>query len=191
MKTIRHIGAVCAILILSVLLGICAEHFKDKYDRARHPQKYTEYVEKYAEQFHVPETICYAVIKCESGFDSTAVSAAGAVGLMQIMPDTFTYLCSLTGDNYESGMLYDPETNIRYGIYYLSMLYDRFGVWETAFAAYNCGPSRVDGWIRDGKVNESGRLTEIPIAETAAYVERVTKAIEKYETLYYTTEGEN
>lgn len=190
-KAIRTVCAVLSIAILSVAIGLFAQHLKNKYDLASHPRAYSEFVEKYAAAYNIPEDVCYAVIKCESGFDSTAVSSAGAVGLMQIMPDTFTYLCSLTGDDYESGMLYDPETNIRFGIYYLSILYDRFGVWETVFAAYNCGPSRVDGWIRDGKVNESGRLTEIPIAETAAYVERVAKAIEKYETLYYTTKGDN
>lgn len=190
-KAIRTFCAVLSIAVLSIAIGLFAQHLKNKYDLASHPKAYGNFVEKYAAEYNIPEDVCYAVIKCESGFDSTAVSSAGAVGLMQIMPNTFTYLCSLTGDNYESGMLYDPETNIRYGIYYLSILYDRFGVWETVFAAYNCGPSRVDGWIRDGKVDDGGRLTEIPIAETAAYVERVTKAIEKYEKLYYMTEGEN
>lgn len=188
-KTVRNISAMIGILILSVCLGLLAQHLKNKMDYAAHPQRFSEFVEKYAEEYKVPETICYAVIKCESGFDSTAVSSAGAIGLMQIMPDTFTYLCSRTGDNYEKGMLYDPETNVRYGIFYLSMLYDRFGVWETVFAAYNAGPSRVQGWIDDGKADESGHLTEIPIGQTAVYVERVTAAIEKYENLYYT--GDN
>lgn len=189
-KAIRTVCVTIVIAVLSVAIGLFAQHLKTKYDFASCPKEYSEFVEKYATLYNVPEHVCYAVIKCESGFDSTAVSKAGAIGLMQIMPSTFTYLCSRTGDNYETGMLYDPETNIRYGIYYLSMLYDRFGAWETVFAAYNCGPSRVDGWIKDGKVNETGRLTEIPIAATAAYVERVTNTIEKYEKLY-TTEGEN
>jgi soluble lytic murein transglycosylase-like protein len=65
------------------------------------------------------------------------------------------------------------------------MLYDRFGVWETAFAAYNCGPSRVQGWIDEGKVTEDGRLSEIPISETANYVKKVAEAAENYEKLYY------
>ena len=101
------------------------------------------------------------------------------------MPTTFEYLCSLEGENYEPGMLYDPETNIRFGTYYLSILYERFGVWETAFAAYNAGPSRVDGWITEGKADDMGRLTEIPIEETNTYVERVNRALKMYENLYY------
>lgn len=188
-RTARNISAIIAILLLSILAGLLAQHLKNKYDLASYPRDYSDFVKECAAEYRVPEAILYAVIKCESGFDSTAVSAAGAVGLMQIMPDTFTYLCERTGDNYETGMLYDPKTNIRYGAYYLSMLYDRFGVWETAFAAYNCGPSRVAGWIEEGKADESGHLTEIPIGETAAYVERVSAAVEKYEKLYYT--GEN
>ena len=104
---------------------------------------------------------------------------------MQIMPSTFEYLCSLEGANYETGMLYDPETNIRFGTFYLSVLYERFGIWETAFAAYNAGPSRVDGWIKEGKADEAGRLLEIPIEQTETYVKRVSRAIETYENLYY------
>ena len=66
------------------------------------------------------------------------------------------------------------------------MLYDRYGVWDTAFAAYNCGMGRVDGWIAEGRIDETGRLTDIPIEETRNYVERVNRAIEKYEKLYNT-----
>ena len=185
MKAIKNIGAVAAIIILSVLIGLSAQFLKSYTEHANHPKRFSEYVEKYSEEFRVPESLIYSVIKCESSFDSAAVSRAGAIGLMQIKPATFEWLCQKRGDNYETGMLYDPDTNIRYGTYYLSMLYERFGVWETACAAYNCGPSRVASWIEEGKVTESGRLTEIPISETAAYVERVFAAKEKYDSLYY------
>ena len=183
-KFLKSLCVVLVIALLSVLCGLAAQHFADKFDRARYPQKFTELVEKYAAEYKVPVNICYAVIRTESRFDPTAVSGAGAIGLMQMMPATFADLSTRTGDNYETGMLYDPETNIRYGIYYLSMLYDRYGVWDTVFAAYNCGLGRVDGWIAEGKVDESGRLTEIPIEETRQYVERVNTAIAKYEKLY-------
>ncbi len=184
-KAFKKICAVIVIIALSVTAGLFAQHIKTKYDAASHPREFSEFVEKYSDKYKVPEKICYAVIKCESGFDSAAKSHSGAIGLMQIMPDTFEYLCSLEGENYETGMLYDPETNIRFGIYYLSILYERFGIWETAFAAYNCGPTRVSQWISEGKADESGRLLEIPIAETKQYVQKVTDAIEKYEILYY------
>lgn len=185
MKAIKNISTIAAIIILSVLIGIFAEQIKGAYDRASYPREYSEFVEKYSVEYRVPETVIYAVIKCESGFDSAAVSKAGAIGLMQLMPDTFDYLCKKLGQSYETGMLYDPETNIKYGTYYLSMLYERFGIWKNAFAAYNGGPNRVEGWIAEGKVNESGSLIDIPISQTAAYVEKVAAAAQKYDELYY------
>ena len=185
MKAIKNVGAVIIIVILSVLLGLLGQFLKNTYDEATYPRKFSEFVEEYAKEYRVPEKYVYAVIKCESDFDSAVVSSSGAIGLMQIMPSTFDYLAKKLGNEYESGMLYDPKTNIRHGTYYLSILYDRFGVWETAFAAYNCGPSRVQGWIDEGKVAEDGRLTEIPIGQTARYVEKVAAAAEHYEKLYY------
>ncbi len=184
-KLIKNIFVFLIIVALSIGIGFFADHVKTKLDIASHPRGFSEFVEKYSEKYKVPEKICYSVIKCESDFDSAAKSAAGAIGLMQIIPSTFEYLCSLEGEDYETGMLYDPETNIRFGTYYLSILYERFGVWETAFAAYNAGPSRVDGWISEGKADDLGRLLEIPIEETATYVERVTNAVKMYEKLYY------
>lgn len=183
-KFIKSLTVIFVIAALSILCGLAAAHFADRLDRARYPQKYTDIVEKYADVYKVPRDICYAVIRTESGFDPTAVSSAGAVGLMQMMPATFADLTARTGENYETGMLYDPDTSIRYGVYYLSMLYARYGVWDTAFAAYNCGMGRVDGWIAEGKVDENGKLTGIPLEETANYVTRVNRAIEKYEKLY-------
>lgn len=185
MKAIKNICAIVLIIGISVLIGLFAQFMKNFFDRSAYPQKYSDIVSQYAAEYRVPEAVIYSVIKCESDFDSAAVSKSGAIGLMQIKPDTFEYLCEKKGTSYETGMLYDPKTNIEYGTYYLSILQQRFGIWETVFAAYNCGPTRVDGWIKEGKVTESGRLSEIPIGATAAYVEKVLKAIEKYENLYY------
>ncbi len=185
MKAIKKLGIIFAIAALSVLIGLAAHFLGGAISRGMYPREYSEYVEKYSAEYRVPESIIYSVIKCESGFDTAAVSKSGAIGLMQIKPDTFAYLCEKTGKSYETGMLYDPETNVKYGTYYLSMLYDRFGVWETVYAAYNCGPTRVADWIEAGNVTESGRLLEIPIPATAVYVEKVIAANEKYSELYY------
>lgn len=162
-----------------------AKHIKKQIEYSSHPQKYSEYVSKYSKEFGVPEPLCYAVIKCESGFDPRARSHSNALGLMQMKPSTFADLSSRLGEEHDESMLFDPETSIKYGIFYLSMLYDRFGVWETAVAAYNAGQGRVAGWIEEGKVTHDGYLTEIPIEETATYVKRVNKATEIYKKLYY------
>lgn len=74
--------------------------------------------------------------------------------------------------------------NIRYGTYFLSILYDEFGSWDTAFAAYNAGRSRVIGWLEDPDVSENGMLVNIPIKETREYVKRVNSGTEIYREIY-------
>lgn len=178
--------AIILILAVSVGAGFIIDSICDGIDRKTHPLKYTEYVEKYSAQYSVPKEIIYANIKTESGFKSNAVSSAGAVGLMQMMPETFLWLCEKNEEELEAGMLYDPETNIRYGTYYLSYLYSQFGLWETVYAAYNCGPGRVKEWQENEKyADENGILIDIPIKETANYVKKMTDAVETYRKLYF------
>lgn len=179
--------SVVAILIitLSIGIGFGYDRLRDGIDRKLYPRAYSEYVSRYAAEYGVPEEIVYGVIKVESNFASNAVSQAGAVGLMQLMPDTFAWLCEKLGDNYDAGMLYDPETNIRYGVYYLSTLYREFGMWESVWAAYNAGPTRVREWSADTRyADENGALVEIPYAETRAYVAKVEEAAALYLALY-------
>ena len=108
------------------------------------------------------------------------------MGLCQIMPDTFLWLTDeVLFEHFEAGMLYDPETNIRYGTYYLSRLYDQFGDWSLAFAAYNAGPGRVEEWLADPDlVDGEGGLRKIPYKETRNYVKKMNRAWERYEKLY-------
>lgn len=151
-----------------------------------HPRKYAEYVTVYAQNYEVPEDVIYAVIHTESHFDSAAVSSAGAVGLMQLMPETFLWLTDdMLGEHLSEAVLYDPETNIRYGTYLLSLLYRRYGNWDTAAAAYNAGIGTVDGWLKDpAYTDEYGFLKQIPYKETASYVKKVEKARKVYLRLY-------
>lgn len=82
-----------------------------------------------------------AVIRCESSFNNYAVSHVGAMGLMQVMPDTGKYLAELTGGNLgQEKNLFDPETNVALGSWYLADLIKRFGTVEHALVAYNAGP---------------------------------------------------
>ncbi len=181
----RHFLAVLSILLLSVLIGLLYSGALTLFERITHPRDYREIVEDCSSRYAVPEAVIYAVIKCESGFDSSAVSRVGAIGLMQLMPQTFSDLCALTGEHYDEGLLYDPETNIRYGTYLLSLLYQKYGNWETSYAAYNAGEPAVDEWLDDPAHSDgSGNLTSIPYKETRRYVKRVSKARAVYERLY-------
>ncbi len=178
--------AIIFIILVSIGAGFIIDGICDAIDRKTHPREYSEYVEKYSNIYGVPEAVIYATIKTESDFVSNAKSKAGAVGLMQLMPETFLWLCEKNGESLDAGMLYDPETNIRYGTYYLSYLYLEFGLWETVYAAYNCGPGRVKEWQSDTEyADKNGILTSIPFKETRNYVKKLEKATEIYENLYY------
>lgn len=176
----RKLIAIVVILAVSVGAGFGWTGVEDWITGITHPVKYSEYVEKYSGEYAVPAEIIYAVIKCESSFEADAKSAKGAIGLMQIMPSTFEDLCRRTGEEYNESLLYDPAINIRYGTFYLSYLYSRYGVWENVFAAYNAGYGRVDGWLKNPEISTDGRLTNIPFEETKEYVKRVSDAREVY-----------
>ena len=179
---------IAIIAVIAIGLGFFADFVITCFEKNAYPREYAEYVDHYAEVYGVPETLIYAVIRTESSFDSGAVSPVGAVGLMQLMPSTFEWLTDdKLFEHLESGMLYDPETNIKYGTYCLSYLYDRYGDWELALAAYNGGLGNVDKWLEDDRYADAdgeGGLKRIPFKETRQFVARVTDAWEMYERLY-------
>lgn len=177
---------IIVILILSLVCGLIFQTVLENIDRKNYPKKFNEFVEKYAYEYGIPEYVVYSVIKVESDFESGAVSGAGAVGLMQMTPDTFNWITSKWKENLDSAMLYDPETNIKYGTYYLSYLYVRYGSWNEVYAAYNAGLGKVDEWLaNDSLTDQNGKLEKIPYKETSDYVEKVFKANEIYKRLYY------
>lgn len=185
-KALKRNLVILVIVLLSVAIGFGYDYMWDQIERSSHPRSYSEFVTRYSAEYGVPEAIVYSVIKTESGFQSNAVSSAGAIGLMQMTQDTFDWLMQKRGERYEAGMLYDPETNIKYGTYFLSYLFTEYGSWETVFAAYNCGMNRVNEWIAgDQYSDEYGNLTEIPIPETREYVKKLDKSVETYKKLYY------
>ena len=180
-------GLVIAVIVLiSIGLGFFADFIVTCCEKSAYPRGYSEYVTIYAEKYGVPETLVYAVIRTESDFESGAVSGAGAVGLMQLMPSTFKWLTDdILFEHMEVGMLYDPETNIRYGTFYLSYLYDRYADWDLVIAAYNGGPGNVDKWLEDDSYSDGeGGLKKIPFKETRQFHRRVNRAWDKYEKLY-------
>ena len=148
-----------------------------------YPIKYSEEIKTYSAIYGVRRTLVFAVIKTESGYDEDCVSEKGAIGLMQLMPDTAEYIASLSGE--ETADIYDPETNIRYGTKYLAYLIEKFGDERTAVAAYNAGEGNVTEWLTDERYSSNGRtLTAIPFAETEKYVNKVFFSEKIYRLLY-------
>lgn len=154
-----------------------------------YPQTYSDKVEKYSEEFGVKESLVYAVIRTESGFRAEVESSVGAMGLMQIMPETFEWLQNMKDGEiiYSSSELLSPEINIEYGTYFLSYLLSHYdGNEMLAVAAYNAGMTNVDNWLSDEQYSQNGiTLSDIPFSETSQYVERVEKTKAMYESLYY------
>ena len=181
--------ALCAIAIVLMFTTNTLDSVKHRVMKKFYPVVYSQYVTSSAEKYGVDEELVFAVIRTESGFREEVVSSAGAVGLMQIMPDTFSWLQTRNGAEllYDAGKLNDPQINIEYGTYYLSILLEHYDNNEQlAVAAYNAGMTNVDKWLSDERYSKDGMtLTEIPYKETAKYVQRVEKTKDAYITLYY------
>ena len=177
------------VLLLLAIFATVAFLCIDDIEKLFYQREFAEYVAKYSNEFDVPEALVYAVIRTESNFDPEARSNVGAIGLMQLMPDTLDWLARLLDEEAPTGEITDPETNIKYGTYYLRHLYDRFGNWDTAIAAYNAGHGRVALWIKNSEYSDDGiTLKKIPFEETKNYVNKVTGNDNTYKKLYYKDE---
>lgn len=118
--------AIVSVLILVILINITK--ISEFVGKKIYPQKYSEYVRIYSEEYNVDELLVYAVIKVESNFDNEVVSKSDAKGLMQLMDATaFDVAKNVSEDiEFNTEMLFDAETNIRMGVKYLSELLDRY-----------------------------------------------------------------
>lgn len=184
-------AAIISLICIALVLGLIINLIITVSERAAYPRKYRDIVEKYSLEYKIPEAIVYSVIRTESNFDPNAVSIAGAKGLMQLLPETFIWLTSdmHLGEHLSPSDIFDPEVNIRYGIYYLKYLHAKFGHnWDTVLAAYNGGEGNVTRWLSDERFTDgNGNLIAYPgnFTETENYVKKVNKALAKYEDLYY------
>ncbi len=177
---------IIVILMFSIVIGYTYHVLGNLHDIKNHPREYSEYVSRYCAEYGVPEYLVYALILTESGFQSNAVSEDGEIGLMQISPAVFRSLLSITKETLETGILYDPETNIKYGTYRLSHLYTEHSRWKTVLAIYYAGDAAVSIWQENPEyVDENGNLTVIPDRDTAKMVETVLEEAELYQKLYY------
>lgn len=176
----RFLILLSVLLTVAVLLTLFSAVLRSARER-----RYIKLAARFADQFEIPLALVLAVIRTESDFHPDAVSAAGAKGLMQLMPETFAYLRDERfGESLADSDIFDPEVNIRYGCYYLAYLFDRFDDWRTALAAYNAGESRVAEWLEDPEISPDGHLKHIPFEETAAYIKKVTRAFDEYTKKY-------
>lgn len=154
---------------------------------APHEIEYVNEITRYAGEYDLDPYLVAAVINTESNFDPDAVSHAGALGLMQIMPETGEWIAGKLGiQDFNKEMLLEPEINIRFGTWYLHFLNERFGGDPTLIAAaYNAGHGRVADWLQDADFSDpEGNLVHIPYEETSSYVEKIAKTQEEYRRKY-------
>jgi peptidoglycan lytic transglycosylase len=150
------------------------------------PLTNADVIRQQAAQKHLDPALVAAVIYAETKFDPRS-SAAGAEGLMQIMPETALFLAHRSGaTTFTTSDLATPQVNIAYGSYYLRYLLDEYhGNVTDALAAYNGGESNVDRWIAAARAQGHAlTVDEIPFPETRAYVAKVLSAEGKYRSKY-------
>jgi peptidoglycan lytic transglycosylase len=179
----RRTGLRRAVVLLAVL-GLAAagalyvhETKPAPYARLLYPLRYEEIIDGHAANYRLDPALLAAVIYQESKFQPDAKSSSGAIGLMQLLPDTAQGIADRTGGSrFVVGDLYDPELNVRYGAWYLRHLLDKYGSEELALAAYNAGQRNVDGWRERG--------VGIQFPETRAYVDKVKELRKLYARVY-------
>lgn len=162
-------------------------------ERAQHPLYYADTITAYADAQGLDPALVAAVILCESSYDPKAESRLGARGLMQLMPDTAEWVAHKLGEDgadYSFDNLYDPQTNIRFGTWYLGYLSRRFNGDATKIVcAYHAGQGNVDSWLKNPQYSSDGvTLDVIPTQDTATYASRVLRARDIYRKYYFPIE---
>jgi soluble lytic murein transglycosylase len=150
------------------------------------PLSYTSVIREQAAAKHLDPALIAGVIYAETKFDPRN-SAAGAVGLMQVMPQTALFLARRSGaTSFSTADLNTPAVNIAYGSYYLRYLLTEYhGNVSVALAAYNGGESNVDRWLAEARADgHTFAVSDIPFPETRAYVTRVLSAEQDYRSKY-------
>jgi soluble lytic murein transglycosylase len=146
-------------------------------ERLRYPLRYEAILVSHARTYELDPALLAAVVYTESRFRADARSHAGALGLMQLLPDTGRAIALRTGgDRFVVSDLLDPEINVRYGSWYLRELRRKYGDTATALAAYHAGQGNVDRW------RERGVPVQFP--ETRAYVDNVLRLVPVYRRAY-------
>lgn len=185
-KNINYTNITVAIIALVVLLISGVFVGQQMYIKSAYPLSYEEQIKKYSKEFDIDPILVASLICRESKYRVKAKSAAGARGLMQIMPDTGEWIAKQLKVDYKLEDLYDPDVNVRFGCWYLEYCLDKFdGRTDEALAAYNAGPGKVNEWLGDSRYSSDKKtLSAIPYEETKTYVEVINANYDKYKKYY-------
>jgi soluble lytic murein transglycosylase len=177
-RTLRRL--ILATAVIAAALGVFLYLQRTEppwWARLWFPLKYASIVRGHATNYRLNPALLAAVIEQESKFNTDAKSSTGAIGLMQLEPQTAKGIAIHTGGSrFVVADLYKPEINVRYGAWYLRHLLDKYGDEKTALAAYNAGQENVDRW--------RAKQEPIQFPETRAYVDRVERLKGIYRRTY-------
>lgn len=182
--------AIAIAYVLLIILAIAGERVArtklNRKEKITCVVEYTDEIRAAAEENGLSPAYVAAVVMAESSYRTDAVSSANAQGLMQLLPSTAEWIAGKFDETYSDGVLFDPQTNLRYGCWYLGWLSRRYdGDMRCASSAYHAGQGTVDGWLQNPEYSSDGKtLDVIPFDSTRIYVERVLKYYEKYEEIY-------
>ena len=180
--------SIVLVLLLAALLLFWTRVWQPKKMRLIYPLLYREELLAASAEFEIDPCMLAALVYCESSYQADAVSHVGAIGLMQIMPETGQWLSGKIDleSEYATERLYEPEVNLRLGCWYLDYLYDRYdGQWQEALTAYIAGQGQVDKWLKDPELSADGKhLDVIPGQDVKKYAAKVMRIHENYKTAY-------
>lgn len=147
--------------------------------------KFSEQISDYAQQFEIDGALIASVANAESGFNETAKSSKGAIGIMQLMPSTAKWVAEKMGEQFQEEKLFDAEYSLKLGSFYLSYLIKSFDDEKLGLCAYNAGPTCVRSWLANSKYSQDGKtLSVIPFTETRQYIDKVYKNYYYYSKRY-------
>ena len=157
---------------------------------ANYPYDYRALIEEAAADYNLNPAFVAAIVRNESSFQPRAESSVGARGLMQLMPDTAEWIAGkLKFSGYAFERMYDPQSNLRFGCWYVNYLSSLFhGDPVSVACAYHAGQGQVTAWLSDPRLSDDGVslvLSRMADGPTKTYAGRVIKAYGIYQALYY------
>ena len=151
-----------------------------------YPIKYKDEIKQTAYDYNLEPSLIASLINAESSFDTNAISKRGAIGLMQLQPETATEIANqlnITNFNQEDLLL--PNINIQLGCFYLRKLLDIFNNLDSALCAYNAGPNTVLSWLQNPEYSQNGTTLDIiPYPETQKYLQKIKNSINIYQKYF-------
>ena len=184
----KRLRRLAVLLVFVVCAALLLPGLWKRAERMLYPRKYEALVEQWADTYDLDPLLVDAFIRTESGFDPQATSTVDARGLMQMTEETFIWLRSKIAP--DEGLLfanlYDPETSIRFGCYYLHLCMERYnGDVATAAAAYHSGWGTVDALLQMEEHSADGEtLQGFPYSQMNHYVKKITSCYARYQRIY-------